>query len=115
MTRSANTRQAALPRFAAADTRVNVGVLHAGTAPNIVAADAELRLELRATSGEVCEELDRRARAVQEQGGTATYLVVGASNPAPHHSPEFDIDEACLEIAVDTLERAVRTTDASSG
>jgi aminobenzoyl-glutamate utilization protein A len=163
----------ALPRFAAADTRVNVGVLHAGTAPNIVAADAELRLELRATSGEVCEELDRRARAVltaagaahevevrieqigaattatcdpeavwtvaaaarslppvtavhedfrlgasddatflmravQENGGTATYLVVGAANPAPHHSPEFDIDEACLDIAVETLVRSVR-------
>ncbi|MGH3390965.1 MAG: amidohydrolase [Actinomadura sp.] len=165
----------ALPRFAAADTRVNVGVLHAGTAPNIVAADAELRLELRATSGEVCEELDRRARAVltaagaahevevrieqigaattatcdpeavreiaaaarsqpavtavhtdfrlgasddatflmravQEQGGRATYLVVGASNPAPHHSPEFDIDESCLDIAVETLVRSVRGT-----
>ena len=32
-------------------------------------------------------------RAVQGQGGAATYLVVGASNPAPHHSPEFDIDD----------------------
>jgi aminobenzoyl-glutamate utilization protein A len=163
----------ALPRFAAADTRVNVGVLHAGTAPNIVAADAELRLELRATSGRVCEELERRARAVltaagaahevevrieqigaattatcdpeavraiaaaarslptvtgvhedyrfgasddatflmravQGNGGRATYLVVGASSPAPHHNPEFDLDEACLDIAVDTLEHAIR-------
>ncbi|WP_344588410.1 amidohydrolase [Actinomadura vinacea] len=163
----------ALPRFGAADTRVNVGVLRAGTAPNIVAADAELRLELRATSGEVCDELERRARAVlnaagaahevgvrierigaattadcdpaavraiaaaarslpavtrvlddhrfgasddatflmravQERGGEATYLVVGASSPAPHHSPGFDIDEACLAIAADVVERAIR-------
>ncbi|MFC5753208.1 amidohydrolase [Actinomadura rugatobispora] len=163
----------ALPRFAAADTRVNVGVLRAGTAPNIVAADAELRMELRATDGEVCDELERRARAVldaagaahevgvrveqigaattarcdpaavraiaaaardvpavtrvlddhrfgasddatflmravQDAGGEATYLVVGASSPAPHHSPGFDIDETCLAIAADVLERAVR-------
>jgi aminobenzoyl-glutamate utilization protein A len=163
----------ALPRFATADTRVNVGVLRAGTAPNIVAGTAELGLELRATSGEVCDELERRARnvlnaagaagevavridriggsttavcdpaavravadaarslpvvtkvhedyrfgasddatllmrAVQAGGGTATYLVVGASSPAPHHSPEFDIDEACLGIAADVLERAIR-------
>ena len=163
----------ALPRFAAADTRVNVGVLRAGTAPNIVAADAELRMELRATDGAVCDELERRARAVldaagaahevavrterigaattapcdpgpvravagaarslpavtrvlddhrfgasddatflmravQERGGEATYLVVGASSPAPHHSPGFDIDETCLPIAVDVLERAIR-------
>ncbi|MFI0444097.1 amidohydrolase [Actinomadura sp. 6N118] len=166
----------ALPRFAAADTRVNVGTLRAGTAPNIVAADAELRLELRATSGQVCDELERRARAVltaagaahevevrierigaattaacdpaavhaiaaaarsvpavtgvhtdhrfgasddatflmravQEQGGKATFLVVGASSPAPHHSPAFDIDETCLDIAADTLERAIRAPE----
>lgn len=165
----------ALPRFAAADTRVNVGVLRAGTAPNIVAGRAELALELRASDGAVCDELERRARGVlaaagaagevevrvervgaattavcdpaavrdvadaarsvpavtavhtghrfgasddatlmmrevQARGGTATYVVVGASSPAPHHSPEFDIDESCLGIAADVLERAVRLT-----
>ncbi|XVQ14075.1 hypothetical protein ACQP1W_16510 [Spirillospora sp. CA-255316] len=47
-------------------------------------------------------------RAVQERGGDATYLVAGASSPAPHHSPGFDIDEACLAIAADVLERAIR-------
>ncbi|GAA4065544.1 p-aminobenzoyl-glutamate hydrolase subunit AbgA [Actinomadura miaoliensis] len=169
----------ALPRFAAADTRVNVGMLRAGTAPNIVAADAELLLELRATAGDVCDELARRARAVltaagaahevgvrierigaattaacdpaavraiaaaarslpavtrvhtdhrfgasddatflmravQEQGGRATFLVAGASSPAPHHSPAFDIDEACLGIAADTLERAIRAPEKES-
>ena len=163
----------ALPRFAAADTRVNVGVLRAGTAPNIVAAHAELLAELRSPDGGVCDELERRARAVldgaatahgvevaverigasttadcdpgivatvaaaasgvpgvtavadthpigasddatllmravQERGGEATYIGFGASSPAPHHSPEFDIDEASLPIAVSTLERAIR-------
>ncbi|WP_433463578.1 amidohydrolase [Spirillospora sp. CA-128828] len=163
----------ALPRFATADTRVNVGVLRAGTAPNIVAGRAELALELRASEGDVCDELERRARTVldaagaagevevridrigaattavcdpaavravagaarslpavtsvhddhrfgasddatlmmrevQAHGGTATYVVVGASSPAPHHSPGFDIDESCLGMAADVLERAVR-------
>lgn len=163
----------ALPRFAAADTRVNVGVLRAGTAPNIVAAHAELLAELRSPDGRVCDELERRARAVldgaatahgvevtverigasttagcdpgvvttvaaaargvpgvthvadthpigasddatllmravQERGGEATYVGFGASSPAPHHSPEFDIDETALPIAVTTLERAIR-------
>ncbi|MFB4300968.1 amidohydrolase [Actinomadura sp. NTSP31] len=170
----------ALPRFAAADTRVNVGVLHAGTAPNIVAGRAEMALELRASDGDVCDELERRARNVlaaagaagevevdierigaattavcdppavravaeaarslppvtavhedhrfgasddatllmrdvQARGGTATYAVVGASSPAPHHSPGFDIDEASLGIAADVLERAVRSAAGGGG
>lgn len=166
----------ALPRFSAADTRVNVGVLSGGTAPNIVPSHAEMLLELRATDGAVCEELDRRARAVldaagaahgvtvgvesigaattapcdtdavtrvvaaakgvpavtgirtrhqagvsddatwlmravQDAGGIATYLTVGCSSPAPHHNPEFDIDERCLPIAADVLEAVARTPD----
>lgn len=165
----------ALPRFGAADTRVNVGLLHAGTAPNIVASHAEMLAELRSTDGDVCDELERRGRAVldgaatahgvevaverighsttadchpdavaavtaaargvpgvaevapshpigasddatllmravAEQGGAATYIGFGASSPAPHHSPEFDIDESSLPIAVATLENVVRGT-----
>jgi aminobenzoyl-glutamate utilization protein A len=50
----------ALPRFAAADTRVNVGRLVAGTAANIVAAQAEMAFEIRSTDTGVVEELARR-------------------------------------------------------
>ena len=46
-------------------------------------------------------------RRVQEQGGSATYMVIGASNPAPHHSADFDIDERALPIAVELLEKLV--------
>ncbi len=170
----------ALPRFSAADTRINVGVLRGGTAPNIVPSHAEMLLELRATDGDVCDELDRRARAVlhaagsahgvavdvestggattapcdgdavarvaaaarsvasvtdvltghqagvsddatwlmravQDAGGTATYLVVGCSSPAPHHNPEFDLDERCLPIAADVLDAVARDADAGPG
>jgi aminobenzoyl-glutamate utilization protein A len=45
---------------------------------------------------------------VQRTGGTATFVLVGAGNPAPHHHPLFDIDERCLPIAVDWLETALR-------
>jgi len=163
----------ALPRFATADTRVNVGVLRAGTAPNIVASHAEMLAELRSPDGDVCADLERRGRAVLDgaalahgvevaverighsttfdcspgavaavteaargvpgvtevvpshdigasddatllmravaaNGGTATYIGFGASSPSPHHSPEFDIDESSLPIAVATLENAVK-------
>ena len=46
--------------------------------------------------------------AVQEAGGIATYGLVGAGNPAPHHSPRFDIDERSLPLAVDLLDRLIR-------
>jgi aminobenzoyl-glutamate utilization protein A len=46
--------------------------------------------------------------AVQEAGGIATYGLVGADNPAPHHSPRFDIDERSLPLAVDLLDRLIR-------
>ncbi|TKA04816.1 amidohydrolase [Actinacidiphila oryziradicis] len=54
----------ALPRFAGATTRINVGRLVAGTAANIVPEQAELVYETRADNTEVHEELDRRARVV---------------------------------------------------
>ncbi|MDU0313102.1 amidohydrolase [Phycicoccus sp. M110.8] len=45
---------------------------------------------------------------VQERGGVATFALVGASSPAPHHHPLFDIDERALPIAADWLERLIR-------
>ncbi|WP_380175500.1 amidohydrolase [Kineococcus sp. DHX-1] len=45
---------------------------------------------------------------VQRAGGTAAYVLVGGANPGPHHHAEFDVDEDCLAVAVDVLERVVR-------
>lgn len=56
----------ALPRFADAVTRVNVGRLTAGTAANIVAAEAELSYETRSDHTDVAAELQRRAELVVE-------------------------------------------------
>lgn len=52
--------------------------------------------------------------AVQDRGGRAGYLLVGAGSPAPHHHPRFDVDERCLPIAADLLETLVRTGLATS-
>lgn len=48
------------------------------------------------------------ARAVQDRGGLATYVMVGGANRAAHHTAAFDIDERCLEPAVRWLEAIIR-------
>jgi aminobenzoyl-glutamate utilization protein A len=45
---------------------------------------------------------------VQSRGGTASYVIVGADNPAPHHNPAFDVDERALGFSVDLLESVIR-------
>jgi aminobenzoyl-glutamate utilization protein A len=45
---------------------------------------------------------------VQSHGGTASYVIVGADNPAPHHNPAFDVDERALGFSVDLLESVIR-------
>ncbi|QHS17480.1 M20 family metallo-hydrolase [haloarchaeon 3A1-DGR] len=46
-------------------------------------------------------------QAVSENGGAATYLGIGASNPSGHHTPRFDVDEECLPIGVEVLSASV--------
>jgi len=45
---------------------------------------------------------------VQDYGGTATYVGIGASNPAGHHTAYFDIDEDALELGVDVVTNAIQ-------
>ena len=40
---------------------------------------------------------------VQDEGGLASYLIVGTDHPDSHHTPGFDVDERSLELAVETL------------
>ncbi|MDS0294142.1 amidohydrolase [Halogeometricum luteum] len=47
-------------------------------------------------------------RKVQENGGVAAYVGVGASNPAGHHTAYFDIEEESLDIAVDVVTESIR-------
>jgi aminobenzoyl-glutamate utilization protein A len=42
-------------------------------------------------------------RRVQQRGGLAAYVIVGAALPSGHHTPRFDFDEAALPIGVKLL------------
>lgn len=55
------------------------------------------------------EDASYLIRRVQENGGEATYIGIGASNPYGHHTARFDIDEDSLDIGVDVVARTVRT------
>ena len=46
-------------------------------------------------------------REAQKSGGLATYVCIGADTAAGHHNGAFDLDEAALPIALETLHRAV--------
>jgi aminobenzoyl-glutamate utilization protein A len=48
-------------------------------------------------------------REVQEAGGEATYIGIGASNPDGHHTAYFDIDEESLDIGVDVVAETLRS------
>lgn len=71
-----------LPRYGQNSTFVNVGVLQAGTGRNVIPAHAELQLEVRGDSDQVCHELEDAARRVLEgaaamQGVSVTVRVTG--------------------------------------
>jgi aminobenzoyl-glutamate utilization protein A len=62
----------------------------------------------RTTTMSASDDITLLMQEVQDRGGTATFAVAGASSPAPHHHPLFDIDERCLPLAADWLEAALR-------
>ncbi|WP_281195334.1 amidohydrolase [Halorubrum sp. F4] len=55
------------------------------------------------------EDATRLMRAVQRNGGDATYVGFGSSNPTGHHTATFDVDEAVIPLAVDVLTDAIRS------
>jgi len=158
----------AIPRHSAGESRINVGVLQAGTGRNVTPGRAVLKLETRGATAAVNEYMEARARAVlaaaaamhglgiditiagatpsatsdaaliarvreaaaqvpevttfedtafaaasddacafmrrvQERGGLAAYVIVGAALASGHHTPRFDFDEAALPLGVKLL------------
>ena len=49
---------------------------------------------------------------MQETGGQATFIGIGASNPTGHHTPTFDIDEESLPIGVSVTRSIMNSDDA---
>jgi aminobenzoyl-glutamate utilization protein A len=46
-------------------------------------------------------------KRVQERGGKATYIGIGADTKAGHHNDHFDFDENAMGIALGVLYRTV--------
>jgi len=158
----------AIPRHSGGESRINVGVLQAGTGRNVTPGRALLKLETRGATAAVNEYVEARARAVlaaaaamhglgiditiagatpsassdaaliarvreaaaqvaevttfedtafatasddgcafmrrvQERGGLAVFIIVGAALASGHHTPRFDFDEAALPLGVKLL------------
>ena len=62
---------------------------------------------LRSAEFGASEDATYLMRAVQENGGLASYVVVGTDHPDGHHTSRFDVDEHTLGIAVDVLSESV--------
>ncbi len=54
------------------------------------------------------EDASYLIKRVQSDGGQATYLGIGASNPSGHHTSRFDIDEESLEIGVNIVVNTIK-------
>ena len=48
-------------------------------------------------------------RRVQQTGGLACYVCIGTDHPGGHHTSTFDVEEASLDIGIDSLSRAIRS------
>ncbi|MFD1569103.1 amidohydrolase [Halorubrum laminariae] len=54
------------------------------------------------------EDATYMMQRVQDRGGLACYVGVGTDHPSGHHTSEFDVVEADIEIGVDVLAGAIR-------
>lgn len=57
---------------------------------------------------DVSEDASYLIERVQRQGGVATYVGIGASNVAGHHTATFDFDETALDIGVDVMTATIQ-------
>jgi aminobenzoyl-glutamate utilization protein A len=76
----------AIPRHSAGESRINVGVLQAGSGRNVTPGRAVLRLETRGASAEINEYMEQRARAILEAAaamhGLGLEITVAGATPS---------------------------------
>lgn len=85
----------AISRHSQGASRINVGVIHAGTSRNVIANEAKLQMEVRGESGAVNDYIYRRAVTVLESAAamhacSVAVKVVGASEA-------FACDDAIMD------------------
>lgn len=51
-------------------------------------------------------------KRIQDDGGYATYLIIGTDHPSGHHSPMFDVDERSLDIGTSVLTDSILAIEA---
>jgi glutamate carboxypeptidase len=71
-----------------AGTTVNVGVVHGGTRPNVVAAAAELHVDVRVTTLAEAERLDAAIRGLEPRLSGARLSIEGGLNRPPMERSE---------------------------
>jgi len=121
-------RCAEIARSVAAASRCEAVYERASGCPPVVSDAATAELVRRAAVEAVGEEMVERAHPVTVGDDVACFLervpgcyfLVGAGDasgrpPAPHHHPEFDIDERCLPVGVEVLSRAALAALADPG
>ena len=105
-------------RAAAAMWDVSVDLRPMGSAAGAV-SDSDLVAVVARAAGQVpsvtrieefgllggSEDFTWMMERVQQRGGKATYLMVGARLAAPHHDSRFDVDEAAMVTGVEVLAR----------
>ncbi len=89
-----------------ADSDPELAAVVANTATNIAGVNTVVPTADFGASEDATYLMER----VQDEGGLATYLIVGTDHPTSHHSPEFDVDERSLAIGVEVLRDAILTT-----
>jgi aminobenzoyl-glutamate utilization protein A len=102
----------AITRHGEGDSRVNVGLLHAGSGRNVIADRAELALEVRGTTTEVNEFMTAEARRMIDAtalayGVTAEVAIVGAA-PSAKCDPAL---KAIVRTAAESLPQTRKVVD----
>lgn len=85
-----------LPRFSSAETRINVGVLEGGSAPNIIPHFANMQIEARSTSDHVLNDLVERVLNI-------------ISHSAEMHELEYEVETIGEATTIDCDEELVTT------
>jgi aminobenzoyl-glutamate utilization protein A len=87
-----------------ADSDPELQALVSGVAENVDGIDTVLPAADFGASEDATFLMER----VQEDGGLATYMIVGTDHPTSHHTPTFDVDERSLQHGVDVLAGTIR-------
>lgn len=93
-----------LTQFSSGTTRLNVGILNAGTARNIVPSKATMKIEIRGENADITQKLDEKVRNVVE--GSAKAFDVEYEIIAEGEAPAYNTyDKEFVEIISKNLKQ----------